>query len=166
MPAPTVRPATEADVPVILHLIQELAAYEKLAHEVTATEADLRSSLFGERPDAEVIIAETGDEVAGYALFFHNYSTFHCKRGLYLEDLFVKPEFRHQGIGKQLLRHLAKLAVQRNCARFEWSVLDWNESAIRFYRSLGAEPMSDWTVYRLSGESLLNLKETNETEDT
>jgi GNAT superfamily N-acetyltransferase len=153
----SLRPAVEADVPTILALIRELADYEKLAHEVTATEADLRASLFGVHIDAEVVIAEDGNDVAGYALFFHNYSTFHCKRGLYLEDLFVRPQFRSRGIGRLLLSHLAKIAVQRGCARFEWAVLDWNEPAIRFYQSLGAEPMSDWTVFRVTGEALQQL---------
>ena len=153
----TIRPAAEADAATILGLIGELADYEQLAHEVTATEEDLRASLFGVHPDAEVLIAESDGDVAGYALFFHNYSTFHCKRGLYLEDLFVRPPFRGRGIGKLLLSHLAKLAVQRGCARFEWSVLDWNASAIRFYRQLGAVPMDDWTAFRVTGRPLENL---------
>jgi GNAT superfamily N-acetyltransferase len=152
-----IRPAVEADVPVVLQLIRELAEYEKLAHEVTATEPNLRASLFGERPAAEVILAEMDGDVAGYALFFHNYSTFLCKRGLYLEDLFVRPAFRGRGIGKQLLGYLARLAIDRDCTRLDWVVLDWNESAIRFYASLGAVPMSDWTVYRLAGDSLKSL---------
>ena len=150
----TIRPASQADVPQILSLIHELAEYEKLAHEVTATKDDLHESLFGLRPGAEVVIAELDGAVAGYALFFHNYSTFLCKRGLYLEDLFVRPVFRGKGIGKQLLTHLARLAVERGCARFEWAVLDWNESAIGFYRSLGAELMDSWTVMRVTGEAL------------
>jgi len=157
MSSATIRPAVEGDVPLILQLIRELAEYEKLPHEVTASEADLRASLFGARPDAEVIVAELDGSAAGYALFFHNFSTFHCKRGLYLEDLFVRPEFRGRGIGKQLLSRLAQLAVDRECARLEWVVLDWNESAIRFYESLGAVPMSDWTVYRLTGLPLARL---------
>ena len=157
MPAATIRPAIAADVPLVLQLIRELAAYEKLGHEVTATERDLRESLFSSPPSAEVVIAETDGGVAGYALFFHNYSTFLCKRGLYLEDLFVRPSFRGRGIGRLLLSHLAGIAVQRGCARFEWAVLDWNESAIGFYRSLGAMPMDDWTVFRLSGDALERL---------
>ena len=157
MPAATIRSATAADVPLVLQLIRELAAYEKLGHEVTATERDLRESLFSSPPSAEVVIAETDGGVAGYALFFHNYSTFLCKRGLYLEDLFVRPSFRGRGIGRLLLSHLAGIAVQRGCARFEWAVLDWNESAIGFYRSLGAMPMDDWTVFRLSGDALKQL---------
>ncbi len=153
----SLRPAVEADVPTILAMIRELADYERLAHEVSATEADLRVSLFGVHADAEVVIAESDGLVAGYALFFHNYSTFHCKRGLYLEDLFVRSPFRGRGIGKLLLSHLAKIAVQRGCARFEWAVLDWNAPAIRFYQSLGAEAMSDWTVFRVTGEALHRL---------
>ena len=153
----TIRPAGEADTATIIGLICELAEYERLAHEVTATAEDVRRSLFGVHPDAEVVIAERDGEVAGYALFFHNYSTFRCKRGLYLEDLFVRPAFRGGGIGKLLLSHLARLAVQRGCARFEWAVLDWNEPAIRFYRSLGAEPMGDWTVFRVTGAALEGL---------
>jgi GNAT superfamily N-acetyltransferase len=153
----TIRPATEADVGTVLGLIRELAEYEKLSHEVTAAEEDLRVSLFGVHPDAEVVIVESDGEVAGYALFFHNYSTFHCKRGLYLEDLFVRPAFRGRGIGKTLLSHLAKVAVQRGCARFEWAVLDWNAPAIGFYKSLGAEAMTDWTGFRVTGEALQRL---------
>jgi GNAT superfamily N-acetyltransferase len=157
VPSTTIRPATPADVPLILRLIGELADYEKLAHEVTATEADLRESLFGSRPAIEVLIAEADDEAAGYALFFHNYSTFLCKRGVYLEDLFVRPPFRGRGIGKSLLMHVAKVAAGRGCVRFEWAVLDWNEPAIEFYRSLGAVPMHDWTVFRVDGEALQRL---------
>ena len=153
----SIRPAVGTDVRLILSLIRELAEYEKLAHEVTATEDDLRESLFGARPGAEVVIAEVHGEVAGYALFFHSYSTFLCKRGLYLEDLFVRPAFRGRGIGKQLLSYLARLAVERGCARFEWAVLDWNESAIGFYKSLGAEFMDSWTVMRVTGEALERL---------
>ncbi len=152
-----IRFATVADVSLILTLIHGLAEYERLPDEAVATEADLRASLFGERPAAEVLIAEVGDDPAGFALFFHNYSTFLGKRGLYLEDLFVFPAHRGRGIGRALMRHLAQLAVERNCGRFEWWVLDWNESAIRFYESLGARAMSDWTVYRLTGDSLERL---------
>jgi GNAT superfamily N-acetyltransferase len=154
-----ISPGTEAEVPLILDFIRGLAEYEKLAHEVVATEESLRRSLFGERPDAEVVIAWVDDEPAGFALFFHNYSTFVGRRGLYLEDLFVKPSFRSHGVGRALLRHLARLAVERGCGRFEWWVLDWNAPAIRFYESLGAKPMSDWTIYRLTGEALTELAE-------
>jgi GNAT superfamily N-acetyltransferase len=149
--------ATEEQVPLILELIRGLAEYERLAHEVVATEESLRASLFGPRPDAEVVIAYVGDQPAGFALFFHNYSTFLGQRGLYLEDLFVKPAFRRNGVGRRLLQYLARLAVERRCGRFEWWVLDWNEPAIGFYQGLGARPMSDWTVYRLTGDALVKL---------
>jgi len=154
-------PASERDVPVILELIRGLADYERLAHEVVATEAGLRVSLFGPRPDAEVVIAWAGDDAAGFALFFHNYSTFLGRRGLALEDLFVRPAWRGKGLGRRLLTHLAAIAVERGCGRFEWSVLDWNEGAIRFYRSVGARPMDDWTTFRLSGEALERLATEN-----
>ncbi|HEY8506216.1 MAG TPA: GNAT family N-acetyltransferase [Gemmataceae bacterium] len=149
-----IRPATPDDVPTIAALIRELAGYEKLAHEVVLDEADLREHLFGPRPYAEVLLAEDGGAVVGFALFFHNYSTFRGKPGIYLEDLFVRPEHRGKGHGKALLLRLARLAVERGCARLEWAVLDWNEPAIGFYRALGAVPMDEWTVYRLTGEAL------------
>jgi GNAT superfamily N-acetyltransferase len=151
-----IRTATEADVPHIAELIRGLAEYEKLSHEVAWTEADLRRTLFGEKRYAEVLLAvdDASGEVAGFALFFHNYSTFLAKPGIYLEDLFVKPKFRSRGFGKGLLLTLAKLAVERGCGRLEWSVLDWNEPAIGFYRSLGAKPMDEWTVFRLTGDAL------------
>ena len=155
----TVREATLADVPLILRFIEGLAEYERLPHEVVATEAKLEASLFGERPDAEVIIAFDGDEPAGFALFFHSYSTFLAQRGIFLEDLFVLPEKRGRGIGRRLLTELAGLAVARGCGRLEWSVLDWNEDAIRFYRSLGARAMDEWTTFRVSGEGLTRLAE-------
>ena len=153
----TLRSATIDDAPLVLTLIRGLADYERLAHEAVATEADIRESLFGSRPAAEVLIAETGGEPAGFALFFHNYSTFLGRRGLYLEDLFVFPAFRGRGIGRALMARLAQIAVERNCGRFEWWVLDWNEPSIRFYESLGARAMSDWTVYRLTGAPLEQL---------
>jgi GNAT superfamily N-acetyltransferase len=152
-----IREATEEDVPLILSLIRELAEYEKLSDEVVATEDGLRDSMFGERRYAEVFIAEHDGAPAGFALFFHNFSTFLGKPGLYLEDLYVKPAFRGAGIGKKLLVRLASLAVGRGCGRLEWWVLDWNEPAIGFYRSVGAEPMDDWTVYRVSGSALEDL---------
>ena len=152
-----IRPATASDVHLILHFIRGLAEYERLADQVVATEAGLRESLFGPRPDAEVILAYAGAEPAGFALFFHNYSTFLGQRGLYLEDLFVLPRFRGQGIGRRLLSHLARLALERDCGRLEWSVLDWNADAIGFYDRLGARPMSDWTVFRLTGPALGQL---------
>ncbi len=152
-----IREATEEDLPLILSLIRALAEYEKLSHEVVATEEGLRDSLFGERQYAEVLIAEHDGSPAGFALFFHNFSTFLGKPGIYLEDLYVKPAFRGAGIGKKLLVSLASLAKRRGCARLEWWVLDWNEPAIGFYSSVGAEPMDDWTVYRVSGSALEDL---------
>ena len=150
-------PAMERDTSTILSLIKGLAEYERLAHEVEATEEDIRESLFGDWPGAEVVLAYVGADLAGFALFFHNYSTFLGRRGLYLEDLFVLPAYRGRGVGRRLLAHLARLAVERKCGRLEWWVLDWNESAIRFYRSIGARPMDDWTVYRLDGDALARL---------
>lgn len=152
-----IEPATERDVPVILKFIKGLAEYEKLSHEVVATEASLRESLFGQRPVAEVIIGYAGEEPAGFGLFFHNYSTFLGRPGLYVEDLFVLPQWRGRGLGGRLLAYIAGLAVARGCGRLEWAVLDWNEPAIRFYRSLGARAMKEWTVYRLTGEALKRL---------
>jgi GNAT superfamily N-acetyltransferase len=149
--------ATERDVAVILHLIASLAEYERLADQVVATEAGLRESLFGGRRGAEVAIAYAGEEPIGFAVWFHNFSTFLGRAGLYLEDVFVVSEWRGRGVGRQLLAYVAQVAVTRGCARMEWSVLDWNELAIGFYRKLGAEPMSEWTVYRLSGEALNRL---------
>lgn len=153
----TIRGATVADVPLILGFIRGLAEYERLPHEVVATESRLEASLFGERPDAEVLLAFDGDAPAGFALFFHNYSTFLARRGIFLEDLFVSPEMRGRGIGRRLLAELARLAVERDCGRLEWAVLDWNEAAIGFYRSLGARAMDEWTVFRLTGEGLKKL---------
>ena len=152
-----IRIAHEDDVPLIHRFIRELAEYERLAHEVVATETSLRETLFGERRYAEVVIAEIEGEPVGFALFFHNYSTFVGRPGIYLEDLYVRPEYRGQGHGKALLVHLAKLAVERNCGRLEWAVLNWNEPAIRFYRSLGAVPQDEWQVYRVAGETLRGL---------
>ena len=150
-------PATERDTPVIFSLIKGLAEYERLAHEVQATEEGVRESLFGDWPAAEVILAYVGSDVAGFALFFHTYSTFLGRRGLYLEDLFVLPAHRSRGIGRRLLSHLARTALERKCGRMEWAVLDWNETAIRFYKSIGAVPMDEWTVYRVSGDALDRL---------
>jgi len=150
-------PATEKDTPVILSLIKGLADYERLADEVEATEEGIHESLFGERPAAEVVLAYVGSDVAGFALFFHNFSTFLGLPGIYLEDLFVRPAHRGLGVGRALLQHLARVARARNCGRLEWSVLDWNETAIGFYRRLGAQPNDGWTVYRLEGEALALL---------
>src|SRR6185503_1468386 len=152
-----IKPATPADVPMILQLIRELAEFERLLDEVQATEEQLREQLFGPRPGAEVAMARMGDEVAGFALFFANFSTFLAKPGIYLEDLYVRQQFRGQGCGEALLRHLAALALERNCGRLEWSVLDWNVRAIDFYKSLGAVPMDQWTVHRVTGEALARL---------
>jgi GNAT superfamily N-acetyltransferase len=153
----TVRPATPADVPTIARLIRDLAEYERLSHEVVLDEARLRDHLFGPRPFAEVLLAEDGGAVVGFALFFHTYSTFLGRPGIYLEDLFVEPGYRGKGHGKALLRALARLAVERDCGRLEWSVLDWNEPSIRFYESLGARPLDEWTMYRLTGDGLRAL---------
>jgi len=151
------RAATRDDVPVIAELIRGLARFEKLEHEVVMTEALLDVGLFGDRPYAEVVLAEDGGRPVGFALFFHNFSTFLGRPGIYLEDLFVLPEHRGSGIGRMLLAHLARLAVERGCGRLEWAVLDWNRDAIQFYERLGARPNSDWTVYRLTGEALTGL---------
>lgn len=153
----TIRPGELADVPLIAELIRGLARYEKLEHEVVMTEEKLTDSLFGDRRYAETIIAEEDGEPVGFALFFHNYSTFLAQPGIYLEDLFVLPDKRAGGVGRALLERLAQIAVERGCGRLEWAVLDWNEPAIRFYERLGARPNSEWTVYRLTGESLHSL---------
>lgn len=154
----TIRSATHNDVPVILDFIKALAEYEKLSHEVVATEESLLTTLFGTKPVAEVVIGYTENGVpAGFALFFHNYSTFLAKPGIYLEDLFVKPEFRGKGYGKSLLIYLARLAEEHHCGRLEWSVLDWNTPAIEFYKSLGAKPMDEWTMFRVTGKELTEL---------
>ena len=152
-----VREASEGDVPLILTFIRELADYEKLSHEVVATEEGLRESLFAGRRYAEVLIAEHDGAPAGFALYFHNFSTFLGKPGIYLEDLYVRPEFRGRGMGRVLLVHLTRLARERGCGRLEWSVLDWNEPAISFYRGIGASPVGGWTVYRVTGEALEDL---------
>ncbi len=154
-----IEPATEHDLPLILRLITDLAEYERLAGDVVATEASLRKSLFGPSPAAEVVIAYAGAEPVGFAIFFQSFSTFLGKPGLYLEDLFVLPKWRGHGCGRRLLIHLAGLAVDRGYGRMEWSVLDWNELALGVYRKIGAQPMDEWTVHRLAGESLRHLAE-------
>ena len=154
--------ATQADTALILEFIKSLAEYEKLADHVRADEQTLRRSLFGDQRYAEVIIAEHRGAPAGFALFFHNYSTFLARPGIYLEDLYVRPEFRGQGIGRELLSCLAGIALDRNCGRLEWSVLDWNEDAIAFYRSVGARPMDEWTVFRVDGADLSRLSAPNQ----
>ena len=151
-----IRQAVPADVKLILQFIQKLGAYEKLSHEVVATEAKLHKTLFEQRM-AEVIIGEYQGAPVGFALFFHNYSTFLGQAGIYLEDLFVDPEMRGKGFGKKLLSHLAKLAVERDCGRLEWSCLDWNEPSICFYKKLGAKPLEDWTIFRATGDTLREM---------
>jgi GNAT superfamily N-acetyltransferase len=153
----TIRPAVPADLAQIGALIRELAEYERLEADVTMTEDDLGAGLFGPRPYAEVLIAEEAEGVVGFALFFHSFSTFLGKPGIYLEDLFVRPAHRGQGTGRALLSRLAALAVERGCARMEWSVLDWNEPSIKFYVSLGAEPNADWTTFRLLPDAVARL---------
>jgi GNAT superfamily N-acetyltransferase len=153
-PAVALRFARREDVPQVLAFIRELAGYEQLAHEVVADEATLADNLFGDRLGAEVVLAEVDGEAAGFALFFHNFSTFLGRRGLYLEDLYVSPRFRRLGLGRRLMACLAAIAVERGCGRFEWWVLDWNAPAIGFYRTLGAVGMDEWTVQRVSGDAL------------
>ena len=149
--------ATTDDTPLVLKFIKGLAEYEGLAHEVVATEEGLRKAMFGPKPSAEAVIGYSGDEPIGFALFFHTFSTFLGSSSLYLEDLFVLPEWRGKGLGRQLLSYLARIAMDRDCQRLEWSVLNWNEPSIRFYRGLGALPRDEWTIYRLSGEALEKL---------
>jgi GNAT superfamily N-acetyltransferase len=153
-PAATLRPASPGDLPAIVGLIRELAVFEKLAHLVVVTPESLQPHLFGPRPAAEAVVGEVGGQVVAFALYFTNFSTFLGKPGLYLEDLYVQPAHRGSGLGKALLRHLGALAVERGCGRFEWSVLDWNEHAIRFYEGMGATVMPDWRICRLAGDSL------------
>ena len=157
VPGFALRPAVSRDTPLILSFIGKLAEYEHLSHEVQASEEQLRRWLFGEQPPAEVILGEFQGEPVGFALFFHTFSTFMGRPGLYLEDLFIDPDFRGRGFGKAMMAHLARLAVERGCGRFEWSVLDWNAPSIAFYRRLGAEPMDEWSVYRIAGKALEKL---------
>jgi GNAT superfamily N-acetyltransferase len=152
-----IRPATVADVPIILDLIRELATYERAPNEVVATEEQLANVLFGPRPASEVVLAFEGDTPVGFALYFHNFSTWLGRPGLYLEDLFVRPEARGRGHGRALLVHLAKIAHDRGCGRMEWAVLDWNDSAIEFYRKLGAKPLDEWRVFRLTRDGIAKL---------
>jgi GNAT superfamily N-acetyltransferase len=153
----SIRAVTEADTDLVLEFIRELAEYERLSHEVRATREDIHAALFGPRPYAEAIISCVAGEPCGFALFFHNFSTFVGKPGLYLEDLYVRPAARGRGVGSRMLAWLARLALERGCGRFEWAVLDWNEPALKVYRSLGARPADDWTIQRLSGEALAQL---------
>jgi GNAT superfamily N-acetyltransferase len=152
-----IQAATEADAPLMLSLIKALAEYERLAHEVVATETMVRESFFGASPHASAVIARIDGDAVGIMIWFPTYSTFLSRPGIYLEDLFVLPAWRGKGIGTALLRHLARIAVDRGCGRIEWSVLDWNETAIRFYRSIGARPMDEWTVYRMTGDAIKQL---------
>ena len=152
-----IRPATETDVPIILRLIRDLAEYERAPDAVVATEAGLREVLFGAKRSAEVLLALEAGEPVGFAVYFHNFSTWLGRPGLYLEDLFVRPEMRGKGYGRALLERLAQIAKERGCGRMEWAVLDWNEPAIQFYRKLGAQPMEEWTVFRLTGEGIAKL---------
>jgi len=152
-----IRPATVADVPIILELIRALATYERAPNEVTATEKGLTEVLFGAKPPAEVLLAFENETAVGFAVFFHNFSTWLGRPGLYLEDLFVRPEDRGKGYGRALLIHLAKIARERGCGRMEWAVLDWNEPAIKFYRKLDAKPMDEWTVFRLTRNGIARL---------
>lgn len=153
----TIQPAQLSDLPIILQLIRDLATYERAPDDVSATEDQLRRVLFGEKPSAEVLIAREGEEPVGFAVYFHNFSTWLGQPGLYLEDLFVKPEMRGKGYGRALLRRLAMIAHERGCGRMEWAVLDWNDPAIQFYRKLGAKPMNEWTVFRLTGDGIKEL---------
>jgi GNAT superfamily N-acetyltransferase len=152
-----IRPATRSDVPTLHALIRELARYERLEDEHVGREDDLHEHIFGARPYCEALVAEEEDQVVGFALFFHNYSTFLARPGMYLEDLFVLPGKRRRGHGRDLLRAVARIAVDRGCGRFEWSVLTWNEPAIEFYRALGAKPLDDWRIFRMTGEALARL---------
>ncbi|MDR7050282.1 GNAT superfamily N-acetyltransferase [Duganella sp. 3397] len=152
-----IRPAEPADIPAIFGMIFELAVFEKLEHMVVADEAMLHEALFSDKPTCEAIVGETDGEVVTFALFFHNFSTFLCKKGLYLEDLYVKQSMRGRGYGKQMLVALAQIATERDCGRFEWSVLDWNASAISFYEGMGATIMPDWRICRVTGEALTQL---------
>ncbi len=154
-----IRPARVDDVPIILQLIRDLAAYERAPNDVTATEEQLSDVLFGKKPAAEVLLAFEGETPIGFAVFFHNFSTWLGRPGLYLEDLFVKPEARGKGYGRALLVDLAKIARERGCGRMEWAVLDWNDPASQFYRKLGAKPMEEWTVFRLTGDGIAKLAE-------
>src|SRR5712692_8947666 len=153
----TIRPATIVDVPIILELIRALATYERAPNEVTATEEQLVDVLFGTKPTAEVLLAFENETPVGFAVFFHNFSTWLARPGLYLEDLFVKPEMRGKGYGRALLVDLARIARDRGCGRMEWAVLNWNEPAIKFYRALGAKPLDEWTVYRLTRDGIARL---------
>ncbi len=153
----SIHSATPDDAALLLELVKELATYERLAHEVVATPDEIRESLFGKNRRAEALLLREGDKAVAFAIFFHNFSTFVGRAGIYLEDIYVKPEYRGKGYGKRLFQEVAKIAVERNCGRYEWAVLDWNQPAIDFYKSFGARAMSDWTVFRLDGDELRRL---------
>lgn len=155
----SIREATQADLPLITSLVRELAEYEKLAHQAVATEADFAESLFGPHPKAYALIVEQDGQPAGFSIYFYNYSTFLGRPGIYVEDVFIRPEFRRGGFGRAIFKYLAQKAIAENCGRMEWWVLDWNEPAIRFYARLGAVPMNEWTVQRLTGDALKNFAE-------
>jgi len=159
MPNIKIRKAIVEDTPLILHFIKQLAIYEKAEDEVIATETDIKNSLFSDSATAYALIALLDDKPAGFAVYFYNYSTWLGKKGIYLEDLFVLPEYRGVGLGKALLKHLAQIAIKNNCGRFEWSVLDWNQPAIDFYKSIGAKPQNEWIIYRLTGDALKEFAE-------
>lgn len=155
----TIRPATPADIPLVATLVRELAEYEKLAHEAVATEADFETALFGPTPRAHALIVEKDGETAGFALYFYNFSTFLGRPGIYVEDVYIRPDFRRHGLGKDVFRYLARKAVAEGCGRMEWWVLNWNAPAIKFYAGLGARPMDEWTVQRLTGDALHQFAE-------
>lgn len=157
----SIRPATEDDIPLLLEFIKALADYERLSHLVSATDSSLRESLFGVQPGAQALLAFEDDIPVGFAVYFHSFSTFLGRRGMWLEDLFVKPEYRGRGYGKALLHRVGQIAHERGCGRFEWAVLDWNTPSIEFYSSLGAEPLSDWTIFRMTGKSLEQFSRTS-----
>ena len=162
----TIRPAVEDDVPLILQFIRKLAEYERLSHEMVATEETLQETLFGEKKTAEVIIGEYHRVPVAFAIFFHNYSTFLGRPGIYIEDLYVNEEYRGYGFGFAMFQYIARLARDRKCGRLEWAVLDWNEPAIQFYKKLGAAAMSDWTVYRMTGGAIERLTQTTDVKDS
>lgn len=155
----TIRAASSADTPLIAALVRELAAYEKLAHEAVATAADFEEALFGPQPKAHALIVEHDGQIAGFAIYFYNFSTFLGRPGIYVEDVYIRPDFRRHGFGKAVFKHLAQQAIQENCGRMEWGVLDWNQPAIKFYAGLGAKPMDEWTVQRLTGDALRKFAE-------
>lgn len=162
---PEIRPATASDLREMMVLVRELAEYERLSHAVIATEASFEAALFGARPTAEALVALVNGEMVGYAIYFQNFSTFVGRAGIYLEDLYVRPERRGGGIGKRLLSRVAQVAVERQCKRLEWAVLDWNEPSIQFYKSLGAEPLEEWTIYRMAPTAIAQLAQWSDSKE-